>query len=314
MRSLMFVPGHRQRMIDKALGLNADVLFLDLEDGVPPNEKDTARQLIAEALDRSVGACPPPEAPGHRPLRYVRINAIGHERMDTDLESVLRPGLDGLCLPKVETSDEIQFVDSLLDQREGPAGLEQGSIRCVVAIESALGLLNAAAIAAASPRIVGLMFGAEDFGNDLGLPTRREAEASELIYARSAMVVAAASAHIGSIDGVWPDIQDPDGLLLDAQQARRLGFSGKSLIHPGQIDIVNSVFSPDEGEVDFARRVIEAFEEAQRKGEGAIAFGGQLVDLPIVNRARRTLAMHEALRLPSPPERGACPEPVEGSG
>jgi citrate lyase subunit beta/citryl-CoA lyase len=297
MRSLMFVPGHRQRMIDKALGLNADVLFLDIEDGVPPAEKDSARQLIAEALDREAAE---PLAAGRRPLRYVRINAIGHERMEADLEAVLRPGLDGVCLPKVETADQIHFVDSLLDQREGPAGIEQGSVRFIAAIESASGLVNAAAIAAASPRNVGLMFGGEDLGNDLGLPTRREAEASELIYARSALVIAAASVHIGSIDGVWPDIQDPDGLLKDAQQARRLGFSGKSLIHPGQIDIVNSVFSPDEGEIDFARRVVEAFEEAQSRGEGAIAFGGQLVDLPIVNRARRTLAMAEALGTSNP--------------
>jgi citrate lyase subunit beta/citryl-CoA lyase len=284
-------------MIDKALGLNADVLFLDIEDGVPPAEKDSARQLIAEALDRE--AAQPPTAE-RRPLCYVRINAIGHERMEADLEAVLRPGLDGLCLPKVETADEITFVDSLLDQREGPVGLEQGSVRFIAAIESASGLLNAAAIAAASPRNVGLMFGGEDFGNDLGLATRREAEASELIYARSALVIAAASVHIGSIDGVWPDIQHPDGLLKDAQQARRLGFSGKSLIHPGQIDIVNSVFSPDEGEIDFARRVVQAFEEAQSRGEGAIAFGGQLVDLPIVNRARRTLAIAEALGTSNP--------------
>jgi citrate lyase subunit beta/citryl-CoA lyase len=107
--------------------------------------------------------------------------------------------------------------------------------------------------------------------------------------------MAATAAHIQSIDGVWPDIQDPDGLLKDALQARRLGFTGKSLIHPGQIEIVNNVFRPDEGEVEYAQRVIAAFEEGQARGDGAIALGGQLIDLPIVDRARRTLAMHEAL-------------------
>ncbi|MBV9119321.1 MAG: CoA ester lyase, partial [Chloroflexi bacterium] len=150
-------------------------------------------------------------------------------------------------------------------------------------------------IAAASKRMVGLMFGAEDFGKDLGLPTLRVAESSELLYARSAIVMAATSAHINSLDGVWPDIRDPEGLKKDALQARRLGFTGKSLIHPGQIDIVNDTFRPDEGEVDYARRVIEAFEEAQSRGDGAVALGGQLIDAPIVDRARRTLALFDAL-------------------
>ncbi len=296
MRSAMFVPGHRQRMIDKAIGLNADVLFLDLEDGVPPAEKDTARQLIAQSLDRE-GARPASDL--WRPLRFPRINAIGNERMRADLESVLRPGLDGLCLPKVETVEEIRYVDSILEAREEKVGLPKGSVRYIAAIESAAGLINAAAIAAASPRMAALMFGAEDFGKDLGLPTLRVAEASELVYSRSALVIAAASAHIGAIDGVWPDIRDPEGLLKDARQARRLGFTGKSLIHPDQIQVVNDVFRPDEGEVKYARQVVEAFEEAERKGEGAIALGGQLVDLPIVARARRTLAMGEALGVSS---------------
>jgi len=296
MRSAMFVPGHRQRMIDKAIGLNADVLFLDLEDGVPPAEKDTARQLIAQSLDREAAR---PASDLWRPLRFPRINAIGNERMRADLESVLRPGLDGLCLPKVETVEEIRYVDSILEAREEKVGLPKGSVRYIAAIESAAGLINAAAIAAASPRMAALMFGAEDFGKDLGLPTLRVAEASELVYSRSALVIAAASAHIGAIDGVWPDIRDPEGLLKDARQARRLGFTGKSLIHPDQIQVVNDVFRPDEGEVKYARQVVEAFEEAERKGEGAIALGGQLVDLPIVARARRTLAMGAALGVSS---------------
>jgi len=286
MRSLMFVPGHRQRMIDKALASAADVLFLDVEDGVPPAEKDLARETIASSL-RTVAEQPPQ---GRHPLHFVRINAIGHERMHADLSTVLGPGLEGLCLPKVEYADQIREVDGLLAQPD-----PKGEIRYIASIESALGLINAAQIAAASPRMAGLMFGAEDFSKDLGLPTLRVAEASELLYARSAIIMAATAAHIQSIDGVWPDIQDPDGLLKDSLQARRLGFTGKSLIHPGQIEIVNNVFRPDEGEVEYAQRVIAAFEEGQARGDGAIALGGQLIDLPIVDRARRTLAMHEAL-------------------
>lgn len=286
MRSAMFVPGHRQKMIDKALASEADVLFLDIEDGVVPAEKDTARQLISESL-RAIAQNPPSE---RHPLRYVRINAIGHERMEADLGTVLGPGLEGFCLPKVEYPDQIKLVDSLLEKRD-----PDGAVRYIASIESALGLINAPAIAAASKRMVALMFGAEDFGKDLGLPTLRVGEASELLYARSAIVMAAAAAHVGAIDGVWPDIRDAEGLRKDALQARRLGFTGKSCIHPGQIDVINDTFRPDEGEVDYARRVVEAFDEAQARGDGAVALGGQLIDAPIVERARRTLALFEAL-------------------
>jgi citrate lyase subunit beta / citryl-CoA lyase len=285
-RSAMFVPGHRQKMIDKALASTADVLFLDIEDGVVPAEKDTARQLISESL-RAVAQDLPK---GQHPLRFVRINAIGHERMEADLATVLGPGLEGFCLPKVEYADQIKLVDSLLEKSD-----PEGTVKYIASIESALGLVNAPHIAAASKRMAALMFGAEDFGKDLGLPTLRVGEASELLYARSAIVMAATSAHIGSIDGVWPDIRDPEGLTKDALQARRLGFSGKSCIHPGQIDIINNTFRPDQGEVDYARQVIAAFEEGQARGDGAVALGGQLIDAPIVERARRTLAVFEAL-------------------
>ncbi|MCC6175741.1 MAG: CoA ester lyase [Chloroflexi bacterium] len=290
LRSWMFVPGHRQRMIDKALASEAHALFLDIEDGVPPAEKDLARQTIAGALE-TIASDPPP---GRHPQRFVRINAIGHERMHADLAAIVRPGLDGLCLPKVEHAEQIRAMDGYLEELEPAAGLPKGSVRYLAAIESALGLLNAPAIAAASPRMVGLMFGAEDYGKDLGLPTLRVGEASELLYARSAVVVAAASAHIGSVDGVWPDIRDPEGLRKDTVQARRLGFTGKSMIHPGQIETVNSVFRPDEGEIAYAREVIAAFDEAQARGDGAIALGGQLIDLPIVDRARLVLETVEA--------------------
>jgi citrate lyase subunit beta/citryl-CoA lyase len=286
-RSWMFVPGHRQRMIDKALGLSADAIMLDIEDGVAPAEKDTARKLIAEALGRE-------KAP-NSPARFVRVNAVGHERMGADLEAVLRPGLDGLVLPKVETTEEVLKVDAILEGREPKLKVERGSVRLLIAIESPKGLLNAPAIAACSPRVLGLMFGAEDYGKELGLPTSREGEARDMLYARSAMVVAAASAHVQAVDGVWVDLKDTDGLLNFTRQSRRLGFSGMSLIHPSQIDPINSIFSPTPEEIDYAQRVVKAYEEAVAAGDGSISFGGQLIDRPIVERARRTLNMAEAL-------------------
>lgn len=282
-RSWMFVPGHRQRMIDKALGLNADVIMLDIEDGVAPAEKDTARRLIADALGR--------ERLAHSPARFVRINAVGHARMDADLDAVLRPGLDGLVLPKVESADEVLTVESIVKEREPRLHAESGKIRLLVAIESPRGLLNAPAIASCSPRVIGLMFGAEDFGRELGLPTVRQGEAQEMLYARSAMVIAAASAHVQAVDGVWVDLKDTEGLWNFARQSRRLGFSGMSLIHPSQIDPVNSVFSPTPEEVEYAQQVVNAYAEAAARGDGSISFGGQLIDAPIVERARRTLEL-----------------------
>ncbi|HWP22833.1 MAG TPA: CoA ester lyase [Candidatus Binatia bacterium] len=289
MRSWMFVPGHRQRMIDKALGLNADAVMLDLEDGVAPAEKDSARKNIAESLGR--------EKASGSPARYVRINAIGHARMDADLEAVVRPGLEGLVCPKVETPDEVRRVDAILSEREPRNGLSQGRVKLLIAIESPRGLLNAPAIAASSPRVVGLMFGAEDFGREIGLPAVREGEARDLIYARSALVIAAATAHVQAVDGVWVDLHDTAGLLGFATQSRRLGFSGMSCIHPSQIEPINATFSPTTQEIDYCQKVLQAFEEANARGDGSIAFGGQLIDRPIVERARRTIDMAKSLGL-----------------
>lgn len=277
-RSWMFVPGHRQRMIDKALGLDADALMLDIEDGVAPAEKDRARRLIGEALAR--------ERRPREPLRFVRINAIGHRRMEDDLAAVLRPGLDGLVLPKVESAAEVAAVESRVAAHEAACGAR---LRLLVAIESPRGLLAAPAIASCSDRVAGLMFGAEDFGRELGLPASRQGEAQDLLYARSALVVAAASAHVQAVDGVWVDLRDTEGLERFALQSRRLGFTGMSSIHPSQVAPINAAFRPGAEEIDYARKVIAAYDEAAARGDGSVAFGGQLIDRPIIERARRTL-------------------------
>jgi citrate lyase subunit beta/citryl-CoA lyase len=283
-RSWMFVPGHRQKMIDKALGLaQVDALMLDIEDGVPQQEKQTARQQIGASLVKE-------REPGTPPARFVRVTSVSYEHITADLAHIVRPGLDGLVLPKVETVPQIQLVDAILRDRERQMGLAPGKIALLIAIESPRGLLNAYAIATASPRVIGLLFGAEDLGKELGLPFRREAEASELLFQRSTLVVAAAAANIQAVDGVWPDLSDPEGLKRYALQSRRLGFSGMSLIHPGQIETINQIFGPTADEVAYCQKVIEAFDAALARGDGSIAFGGQLIDLPIVERAKRTVA------------------------
>jgi citrate lyase subunit beta/citryl-CoA lyase len=291
-RTWMFVPGHRQRMIDKALGLSSDAVILDIEDGVPPDEKTSARKLIAEALSKT--------HPAEAPTRFVRVNAIGHERMEQDLDAAITPGLDGLVLPKIETVDEVLHAADSVRQRESQKGIALESIKFLVAVESPRGLLNAASLAGCCPRVIGLMFGAEDYGRELGLPTAREGEARDMIYPRSALVVAAAAAHVQAVDGVWVDINDTEGLRNFARQSRRLGFTGMSLIHPGQIEPINTAFSPTPDEIVYARKVLEAFTQATARGDGSIAFGGQLIDRPIVERARRTLELAQVLGIVTP--------------
>ncbi len=276
-RSWLFVPGHRQRMVEKALGLTADVVIFDLEDGVPREEKEVARKIIAATLERG----------GQGPLRYVRTRQVGHSELDGDLDVAVRPGVDGLVLPKVERSEDLIQLDARLTEREIVVGLSPGSIRLLVMIESAQGLMQAAQIAGCSSRVVGLMFGAEDFALDLGLFGSGSTSSATLLYARSALVVAAASAGVQAVDRVFTDIQDLERLVRETCEARALGFSGKSLIHPGQIEGVHRGFRPEEEELVLARRIVEAFEAAG--GGGAIAVDGRMVDLPVVERARRLL-------------------------
>jgi Citrate lyase beta subunit len=252
-RSWMFVPGHRQKMIDKALGLNADAIMLDIEDGVAPNEKDAARRNIADSLGRE-------KAPG-TPARYVRINAIGHPRMDADLEAVVRPGLEGLVCPKVDTPDEVRKIDGILNDKEPKNKLGKGSVKLLIAIESPKGLLNAPAIAAASSRIVGIIFGAEDFGREwITYRTRRRSTGLDLRSfidrrRRSGCPRASRRRSLGR-----PERQRR--LFGFAKQARQLGFTGMSCIHPSQIDAINTTFSPTAEEIDYCQKVLQAFEEA----------------------------------------------------
>jgi citrate lyase subunit beta/citryl-CoA lyase len=275
----MFVPGNREKFITKAYASSADAIFLDIEDGVLPAEKAEARRMIAQALP----------APGAGPLRYVRVNALSTPWLKPDLDAVVGPGLTGICLTKVARPQDIVEVSGLIGSLEQQRGLAAGSVRILAAIESARGLMNALAIADADPRLVGLMFGAEDYSLDLGLGTRREKEAAELITARSLIVNAAAAANILSIDGVFPNLDDPEGLLADVRQARRLGFTSKSTFNPRQIDVINQVFSPQPDEIEYARKIAAGFREAEARGDASVAVGGQLVDRPIVLRALRIL-------------------------
>jgi citrate lyase subunit beta/citryl-CoA lyase len=279
LRSWMFVPGNRDRFIQKAKLSAADAIFLDLEDGVLPSEKADARKRVAAVLGEEWSG----------PQRYVRVNALSTPWLNDDLAEVVRPGIEGICLTKVTRDDDIRACSALLDILERQNGLAAGKVKILAAIESARGLLNASTIADSHPRVVGLIFGAEDYALDLGLGARREKEAAELIYARSSIVVAAAAANILSIDGVFPTLDDAEGLLHDTRQARRLGFTSKSTFNPRQIEVINSIFSPQPHEIEYALKIAQAFRDAEAKGDASVAVGGQLVDRPILLRALKIL-------------------------
>lgn len=277
-RSWLFVPGNNHRYLAKAAECEADVLLLDLEDGVPTVDKQRGREMIAAAL-----------ATPHDKALFVRINAWPTGLLPDDLSSVVRTGLDGVCLPKVESATDILKLAEHLAEREKAQGLPDGSIRILAAIESARGLLAAYDIAAAHPRIAGLIFGAEDFALDLGLLTNRQHEAADLTYARSALVVAATAAGVMSVDGVYPHLADEDGLRADTRRCLNYGFTGKSTFSPRQLPVIHAIFRPSADEVDFARRAVSAFDAAFAESAGSAVVDGQLVDLPIVLRARVVL-------------------------
>ena len=293
-RSWMFVPGDRQRMIDKALSLPVDALMMDVEDGVAPMQKEAARQQIGASLDQ-VADLLKTHAGYRTPARFVRVNAVGSERFIQDIKAVVRPGLEGLVIPKVDSIEQIRIVEDELGRAEIAHHMSGGTVDLLIAIETPIGLFNAYQIASSSPRVMGLIFGAEDFTREMNLPVRREAEAVDMIYARSAIATAAAAAHIQAVDGVWVDLKDLDGLRRFARQARRLGMSGISIIHPSQIDEANAAFTPSAEDIAYAQEVLDAFDKARARGEGAIAFRGQLLDFPIVDRARQTIVLAKSL-------------------
>ena len=287
MRSLLYTPGHRAsliaRVLDGGLPVTPDVALLDLEDGVPAAEKENARRVLAEAIAPSRGSA----------LRYVRIGRSSSDAAEADLAAVVRTGLDGVVVPKVERAEELATVDEMLRERERAAGVAERSVQVIAAIETAAGLLDAPRIAR-GPRVIGLMFGSEDFAADLGLAAQREGEAADLIYARSAIVVAAAAARVLAFDGIWANFKDEAGLRADAIRGRRLGFAGRQCIHPDQIAIVNEIYAPSEQEIAHARRVVRAFEDGIGRGLGAVALDGEMLDAPIVERARRTVKIAES--------------------
>lgn len=290
LRSLMFTPGQRRNMIDKALALGPlgpDAIMFDFEDSVPPDQKDFARDLVGSALKGARGA--------DDPARIVRVNSSATGRQIADIRAVVGPNLYAVLLPKVERPEEVVAASMVIDDLERSKGIAPGKIALIAAIESARGIHGVVDIALSSPRLRGLMFGAEDYARDLGLPVVRTGAAWDLVFARSSMVNAAAIARLFTMDQVHMNFRDLDGERTDAVASRSMGFSGKAAIHPSQVAVINDVFSPTPEEVAHARGVANAFEKALKEGLGCVMLGGQVVEQPILDRAEQVLSFHEVI-------------------
>lgn len=284
LRSMLFMPGNREKMLDKSLGIGADAVVWDLEDAVPFPDKPAAREIIRSRLETV--AVPATGAAG-APVFLVRINGFTTGLVEDDLQAVVYPGLAGIMMPKVESADEVRVVGRLLAQLEQDRGLAVGAIKIVATLETALGVLRSPEIAMASDRVIGLCFGAEDFTLDVG--TSRSREGTELNYARHLTVLACAASKIMSIDTVFSDLNDAEGLEQESLFVRQLGFTGKCAIHPRQLEIINRSFSPSDKEMEYARRVVAAFEQAREAGAGVTTLDGRMLDQPVVERSRRLL-------------------------
>lgn len=282
LRSLLFVPGHRREMIAKAARAGADAIILDLEDGVAPAEKPAARRTVAAALDGPL--------PDHLVV-FVRVNSTRSGLLDEDLREAARPQMDGVCLPKCDGPADVQALSARLLATEDRLGVPRGRVRMLALVETAIGVLHAPVIARESPRVWGVVFGAEDFTADAGLPRTREG--SELAVARAAASLAAHAAGVEAIDGIFADFRDEEGLVADTAEARRLGYTGKTVIHPAQIAPVHRVFAPKPDEVAKARRIVDAFERGEAAGSGIVVVDGAMVDRPVAVRAQRVLARAE---------------------
>jgi len=286
-RTALFAPGIKDRVMGKALAAGADAVILDLEDSVPLATKAEARTLVAKTID---GAAANPSRPGI----YVRVNAASTGLLADDLEAVVRPGLDAVLLSKTENIDDVRQTAGSLDRLEKARGVKAGAVEIILQIENALGVYNCFNLIKASPRVVATCFGSArdgDLQTDLGCSW--SIEGTELLYARSKVLLdtRAAGANIHPLDGVFADLNDEAGLLADSKLSARLGYIGRTVIHPKQIAPVKAAYAVPEADVAYYQKIATEFAVAEKTGTAAIAVDGKLVDYAMAQRARRVLAL-----------------------
>ena len=279
-RTLLFIPGNNKRFVEKARSLNADIICFDLEDSVPLNEKQNARDIVSEALDKK-------EDYGNRNV-YVRINSYESGIAILDLDAIVSDEIDGVVVPKVNDEKEVRHLVRRLIELERQKTMSK-KMGMMASIESARGLVNSYSIATADLRVNMLVFGVFDFLYDMGLDYVQDG--IEYSFARAKIPIDARAAGIGAIDAIWQKVDDIEGLVRDAGTAKRLGYQGKCVIHPKQLEPVASVFIPSNNEIEWARKVVQALQETVEngKGIGAVTVDGKMVDAAHYRQARFVL-------------------------
>lgn len=284
-RALLFMPGDDRKKISKGAALGVDTLIMDLEDGVALSNKEIARQTVLEVLaDKSIDF--------GKSERLVRINPPRKGLQAADIAVTIQGRPDGYVLPKVENAREVQQVSHTLLERELIMGIEPQSIRLLAIIETARGIVNIKEIAQADSRLVALIFGAEDLAASMG--AIRSPEGQEVMYAKSAVVLHAAAFGLQAIDTPYIRYQDLDGLRIETDMARRMGYTGKLAIHPSQVSVIADVFTPSDAEIAYAQALIVAHDEHQASGTGVFAFESKMIDMPMIRAAENVIARAKA--------------------
>ena len=276
-RSLVFVPGNNPRFLEKSKSLPADIVCFDLEDSVPDKEKKKARELIKNTLK---------QRKEYFPDVFVRTNSPESGMVEADLKEIVQKGIDGIVIPKVNSAKELKKIERTISTLEKKRKIK--GIRLIPSIESALGVVNCYEIASSSKRIDALVFGIFDLLNDMGIEyTKGNPRGAK--YSRYKVPVAATAAGVASIDGIWQDLKDKNGFTKDCQVGRSLGYVGKSVIHPDQIQTVHKIFHPSKPEIEWAKKVCSVYEESTKRGKGAIAVDGKMIDEVHYKRAKSLL-------------------------
>ena len=284
MRTMLSVPGIRERFIEKAREAEADVLCFDLEDSVAWDDKPAARALLSRVL---------PDFPKRGRQIFVRANGYDTGLIEQELDALVHPWLDGVSVSKVERARDIERIDDYLTLLERARGLTDGQVKIAAWIENAHAVANAYDICAASERLVGVCVGGEDYAVSIGV--RRTKGGAELEFARHATVNAAHAAGIAPLDTPWTDIRDHHGFEDELRRMHEIGFLGKFCIHPDQLAPANAIFTPPSDDVDWARRVVDAYQEGVRQNLGAVALDGQMIDKPVLEQAEHVLARAEQI-------------------
>ena len=285
-RSMLFLPGNTPNIIVNGEILGADAVILDLEDAVAPAEKDSARVLVRNAIrNMGFGKCEV----------IVRINSIDTAYWQKDLDTIIPVKPNLIMPPKTSCAKDVQVVDEYITGLEKKLGLEEGSVGLIPLIETALGVENAYAIASASPRVKAIFLGGEDLTADLRC--KRTKEGREIEYARGRMVCAARAANVEVYDTPFTDVNDDEGIYVDARYAKAMGFTGKASISPRHVPAINETFSPSLKDIEYAYDVMEAIRVGKEQGKGAVSLRGKMIDAPIVERARQTIEAAKELGL-----------------